>query len=396
MNFKKNVMKRKENDNLVRRIIFLFILLTANIYGFSQGDIPIGLDPQKEVEKTITLSPLVGTGKPVNLLVSLNWDKEKKLIKVDFKGDNTQEKFIYSFPTLMFYKNVMKTKTNTWFDKGMKNKYMTERLVVRSIDVDALVNVKLESANNEIKVLEFKDSQSKLTFNFREQIAKKEDICKIPVTLYVASRENKKCSPQRNRKIEYQAKFTLIISLQDICDDPKLKELVGWLNRKTEDMYTRNEEIKEDLNLLYNLSCTQIKLKEREKEEEEITDIKDQQYQQYVACENLIAAKKTHNEILKDLNKTIRRYNSSLSDRKQACSSRPVEVEPVKCEQLNKINGKLYDLCLDIRYKRINKGDGNRKYEEITESIDISDYKKCKEDLNAFNMYCNEIKKLLK
>jgi hypothetical protein len=72
--------------------------------------------------------------------------------------------------------------------------------------------VKLEEQSNELKVLVFRDAESKLTFYFRESDSKTDNVCIIPITFYVASSETK---AKKDRKIEYQAKFTLTIIIQD-------------------------------------------------------------------------------------------------------------------------------------------------------------------------------------
>jgi len=370
--------------------MFLFFLFVVNISvrGFSQEDITIQLVPKKEYEKLLTFRPSPGEGKEVRLPLAVSWDFDTKLIKVEFRSNrNNPEIFIYSFPKLMFHKNVMKIKKDVWFDKGMK-KYSKDKTVEKSIDNETLVNVKLEEENNTIKTLEFRDPESKMTFYFREIASKKGSICKIPIKLYVASKETKS---KRDKKIEYPIKFTLCITLQDFCDNPDFNSIVESLLSEIENMRTQQETITSELGLLPNLSCAKIKeLKDMPSgKEKEFNPNKNPQYNN---CEYLKTVIKIYNETLGNRNNAIRNYNNKLSEIKRKCSG----AENINCKILYQTNEKLAELLLDIKNSnQTNLSSFKQEYEKIKKNVADPDYKKCKE-YKAFEDLCNRIDARLK
>jgi len=80
--------------------LLLIFLLAITINGFSQLniDLYINLVSMKEVQTTIPLRPVSGTGKEVNVPATLFWYNKGGKLKLELKGGGTEEMFIYSFP----------------------------------------------------------------------------------------------------------------------------------------------------------------------------------------------------------------------------------------------------------------------------------------------------------
>lgn len=389
--------------------LLLFLLFIANLNGFSQEIIK--LLPNKDVETVITLRPVLntGVGEALNVPVLLNWDKESKIIKVQFRGDRiVSGKFIYAFPRLMFYKDVAKEKRDVWFDKGMKNKYMTDRTVAKSINLESFAYVRLEGTNDKIMTLVSGDADSKWIFNFRESVLKENDICKIPMTLYVASRQPKKAKSEKIRKMEYQAKFTLNISLIDICYASVVANIITQLNTEIEKFQKQQENATNYIEKVTNLPCNRIiELNNLPRgEEREYENIKDKQY---ADCDNLKEAILIYNEALAARNNAINNYNTKLDKRKQECREEAIrlaaeeeegrrkkEQVEITCSVLDRANKTL--MSLGYRIKSSKQKDlpaFRQEFERIKGQIDDTKLNTCNA-YEAYRTHCAEIEKLLK
>ena len=391
--------------NYAKIAITLFILLTTTISGFSQSVTINVLEAQKEHEKTITLTPYSGTGDDVTFLISVKWNNEDRSIKVDFKSKDATRRYIYSFPVLMFYKNVMKSEKETWFDKKLI-KTMKDKTVLKSIDENTLENVRLINVESSIKVLDVA-TEDQITFHFIEQTSNG-DACKIPMTLYVATRDFK---GKKFKKVEYQAKLTLNITLNDICENPDIKNVVTSLDTEIGRMETQKKTITTELENLPKQNCSKIKStseKKTIKEEEKFSGIKNQQYSD---CENLKTALGKHNETIDEINSLIRSYNAKLNEMKKECpgggggsggetpviTETSVQTSITSCDQLEQVTKKLLgEIYFPLSNKtRTDINAAKQEYEEIKRSANNATAKKCKE-YKEFEKACNMTEKLLK
>jgi len=369
--------------------LLLFFLIAITIKGFSQLniDIYISLVPMKESQTTIPLRPISGTGKEINIPATLQWYNKDGILKLELKGGSAEEMFIYSFPNNQNYKKLMKERKEIWFDKKMIKKFMKTKMVEGCVNNNTLENVILDENDNILKALEFSDPQSKLTYFFR----KNEDNCKIPMTLYVASRENIKPKSLRDRKIEYPAKFTLNIIFKEICENPDLNKVINYLDVEMLKLLKQKNEVLAALDSVYDLPCSKIKeLKPKTiGKEEKFTGTKDQQYNE---CENLKESINDYNETLEARNNAINFYNSKLDERKQKCSGTSGATE--NCRTLYQINEKLTELLLDIKNSKQNSASLLQKYERIKNAVG-TEYKSCKKEYSTFLDLCSRIEKRL-
>jgi hypothetical protein len=368
--------------------LFICILLVASLKVFSQGstDVYVNVVPQRDCKTTIPLQPAFGIGKEAALPVTLNWDNNIGQIKIAFTGDDSDELFIYAFPKKLPYSKVMKEKNDLWFDMKIIKKYAKDKKVIPCINESALVSVQSDGANDVIKALEFRDPESRLTFYFKM----KGDNCKIPMTLYVASRETVKANSPRYKKIEYPVKFTLNILLLEICEGPELKKVIDYLNAERENLLSQKNEVDAALDLLYELPAAKLKelpTKTMGKEERFI-GTKDQQYNE---CDNLKESINKYNEALEDRNNTIIVYNTILSEKKQKSSG----GHAIDCRVLYQVNEKLTELLLDIKNGKQSTSSLKQKYDRI-KSVVTADYKTCKKEYGAFVDLCDRIEKRLK
>ena len=303
-------MKVKINNIRMKIKAIIVLLFVAGNSGFSQENVNIVLNSQQEHKTTVTLRPLLGVGDKITIPVVLSWEKESKIIKVEFKGDERNKgKYIYSFSKPMHYKMVTKSKNNVWFDKEMKQKYLVDRNVEKNVKDNELVNVRLEneSPNNEINVLAFNDPAANLTFSFREAIPKNGNVYIIPMTFYVASFESKKFKLERCRKIEYMAKFTLNITLQDICENADLTNAIAERYKEIEKMRTDIKTIeseKAELRWLTDEKKKELANKQSIGTDKKITKISDK----YQDCENSKKAVKDYNDVIDDYNNFVNEF----------------------------------------------------------------------------------------
>jgi len=365
-----------------------FILILASIKVFSQGnmDLYVNLVPYKEYTTTIPLKEAI-------LPATLFWDSNIGQIRVTFMGDGSDELFIYAFPKKQSFSKLMKEKKDLWFDKGIK-KYMKGKNVEKSIDDLVLENIISDAGNNVVKTLEFRDPESQLNFSFMIE----RDNCKIPFTLYVASREFLNAKSPRNKKIEYPTKFTFNILLQEICDGAELLRVIEYLDNETEKLLAQKDVVAAGLDSLYNLSCAKIKeLKSKNPgKEEKFTGTKDQTYNE---CPNLKESIKTYNDALDERNNAILVYNSVLVEKKQKCPGSESVTRTSSsdnCKGLYQINEKLTELLLDSKNcKQSDIPILKQKYDKIKNGV-TSDHKNCSKEYNTFLDLCNRINKRLK
>jgi len=375
-------MKLKVKSNQVRTTVFFLVVLAASVRGFSQENINIGLVPQKEFETVISLQPVFGAGKEVSLPAIIVWDSENKRINVEIRSNRSnEERFVYAFPEKMFYKKVMKSKKDTWFDKSMDSK---DKAVERSIDIPALKNVAYENKKDGIRTLELKDAEAKIMFSLRVTSSKNGDTCKIPMKLYVASKQKQKAKSERVRKIEYLAKFTLYIALWDVCENPEVEKQMSTLNA---DISTMSEQKTSILSEMQNLSCNGIRTKEPKatsaEKEKKLAE-------QFMVCEQLSEAINKYNEVLNELNDAITAYNSKLEEVKRRCSA---PVSP--CPAVNQANEKLTELLLDIKNSKKSKASLQQEFEKIKKMVEDPAAQKCKE-YKVFKDLCSRIDTRLK
>ena len=376
--------------------LFIFLLLALCLKGFPQlnMDIYISLTPQKEFTTTIPLRPASGAGKEVNLPVYLTWYGNDGTVKIEFRGESSEELFIYSFPKKVSYKKIEKERKDVWFDKKMVKKYMKDKTVEKGINENNLSGIRFDEPNDMIKTLEFRDPESKITCFFR----KEEESCRLPMTFYVASRENMSAKSPRNKKVEYPAKFTMNIMFKEVCESPDLNRIIEYLDGEMLKMLNQKNAVIAALDSVYDLPCSKVKdLKPKiVGKEEKFTGSKDQQYNE---CVNLRESINDYNETLEARNDAINFYNTKLEERRQKCggtggtvSSAPSE----DCRALYQINEKLTELLLDIKNcKQSDLAAYKQKYEKMKSGIGAG-YKSCKKEYNTFIDLCSRIDKRLK
>lgn len=376
-------MKIKANSNHVKVAVFFLFLLVASIGGFSQENINVGLLPQREFETTITLTPVFGMGKELTLPAVVVWDKDNKQIKVEIKSNRSnEERFVYSFPEKMFNKKVMKLKKTTWFDKGVESK---DKAVERCVDIPALSNVAYENKKDVIRTLELKDAESKLTYSFKVTALKNGDTCRIPMRLYVASKQNLKAKSDKTRKIEYMAKFTLYIALWEACTNPEIEKQISLIKAEA---ITMSEQKIATLAELSQLTCATI----RGKEAKIILSEKEKKLsEQFATCEALKEATENYNAILVELNSASLSYNAKLEEVKRRCSG----GSQTQCSVVGQANEKLTELLLDIKNSKKSKASLQQEFERIKKTVDEPAFQKCKE-YKVFNDLCNRIEARLK
>ena len=395
--------------------ILLLLLTLIAIKVFSQEEV-IYLYPQKEYESIITLSPAVGKGSEVNLNLTVFWDNNNELIKVELKGARGEEKFIYFFPEKMFIKKqVMKLRQDIWFTKDMLK--CDKGTVDAGINPKKLVNLELDEPIKSIRMLECSDKSSVFSFDFREAIMDYEDLT-IPLNLYIATKETLK--GERRRKVEYLSKFSIIVLLQSSCDDPDLVKVIQTLSAEIENMQTQTTTIQREIDNLVDLPCATI-LELPEKllgKEKEITQIRDMRF---AACDNLKKTINTYNEVLETRNKTIFNYNLALDDYIEFCLEpepepevvevvpepepipvkTPVQpqtpVEEVNCRNLYKANEQLAELLLDVKNsKQPNLSSFKQEFDKIKKSVSSPGYKNCKSDYKVYESLCSKIENRFK
>jgi len=379
------MMKKRANSSHVKITVFFLLMLVAGVRGFSQENITIGLLPENEFETSVTLRPAFGAGKEVILPVTLIWEKENKLIKMEVRSDKgNEERFVYAFPEKMFYKKIMKSRKDTWFDKSMKNK---DKAVERCIDIAALSNVAYEGKKESIKMLELKDAESKLTFLLKVTSSNIGDTCRIPMKLYVASKQSQKAKSERVRKIEYLAKFTLNVSLWDVCNNPEIERQISTANLEIELMGEQKSLISAELSQLASESCNAIKAKELKSV---LPEKEKKLAEQFLECELLKETIGKYNESLAELNSSIMAYNSKLTSMKRACAA-----PPSLCPLVTQANEKLTELLLDIKNSQKSKASLLQEFEKIKKTVEDPAAQKCKE-YKVFKTLCSRIEIRLK
>jgi len=287
----------------------------------------------------------------------------------------------------------MKNTKEIWFDAKMIKKFMKKKMVEGCVDHNILVDAVVDENDNQTKALELRDPEARMTWFFN----KKGDNCKIPMTLYVASRESQKPKSTRTRKIEYPSKFTLNIFFKEVCDAPELNKVVDYLDAEMLKLLHQKNEVLAALDSVYDLPCGKIReLKHKTVgKEERFTGTKDQQYNE---CENLKQSISDYNETLEARNNAISFYNSKLDERKQKCSSSGGGGGggTENCRTLYQINEKLTELLLDVKnVNQSNIASYRQKYENIKGAVG-SEYKSCKKEYNTFLDLCSRIEKRLK
>ena len=376
--------------------LLLIFLLAITINGFSQLniDLYINLVSMKETQTTIPLRPVSGQGKEITIPATLFWYNKDGKLKLELKGGGAEEMFVYAFPAKQEYKKLMKNTKEIWFDKKMIKKFLKKKMVEGCVDNNMLAGATLDENDNLIKALELRDPESRMTWFFN----KNGENCKIPMTLYVASRENVNPKSTRSRKIEYPTKFTLNIFFKEICDAPELNKVVDYLDAEMLKLLHQKNEVLAALDSVYDLPCAKIKeLKQKTVgKEEKFTGTKDQQYND---CENLKQSINDYNETLEARNNAIYFYNSKLDERKQKCATTPTTTTgggTENCRTLYQINEKLTELLLDVKnVKQSNIASFQQKYENIKGTVG-TEYKSCKKEYNTFLDLCSRIEKRLK
>jgi len=368
--------------------LLAFILITVCIKGFSQSstDIYVNVVPQRDCKTTIPLQPAFGVGKESILPVTLNWDNSIGQLKLTFTGDDEDELFIYAFPAKLPFSKAMKEKKDLWFDMGIMKKYAKDKKALPCINETGLMNVVLDGGPDVIKSIEFRDPEARLVYYFKMN----EDNCKIPITLYVATRETEKAKSLRDKKVEYPVKFTLNILTLEICEGPELRKVIEYLDAETETLLSQKDEAATTLDALYDLPAAKI----RELQpltigkEEKFTGTKDQQYNE---CENLKDAIRKYNDALDDRNNTIIIYNTILNDKKPKGAAQP----SVDCRVLYQVNEKLTELLLDIKNSKQSTSSLKQKFDRI-KSVVTAEYKSCKKEYNTYLDLCSRIENRLK
>lgn len=409
-------MKVKSNSSYTKIKIFFFILLAASLSGFSQGsqDDPLILTPNEDYRTSITLRPVLGNGMDIEVLAILNWNKENKRIEIEFTGDGNkkyQNHFVYAFPATMVFKKAMKVDKKIWFDKTLKKK-ADGVYKINTNPADNLDWIKF----NDIKTLQMKGSQSNLAYSFKEKPNSRNATCRIPMLLYVASRETKKA--QKDRKIDYQTQISFYITLQetvilpnDICDAPELKEQINMLNVEIGIMNHEKETATAKSDELPYTDCPRIKKATPlpQGKEEKIIGINNTQYLQYADCETLKETINKYNKILEERNNAIQKYNTEIKAIKEECAQqernkqKPREPQqereqtpPPSCSLVDEANSKLSALnYLLLDCKKADLPTIKQKFENIKETVKDPRLKKC-EEYNGFKTWCDNIENLLK
>ncbi|MCL1851365.1 MAG: hypothetical protein FWF70_08210 [Bacteroidetes bacterium] len=375
---------------MTKKRLFIFIFFIASLKCFSQGstDIYVNVVPMRDCKTTIPLQPAFGMGPEANLLVTFNWDNNIGQLKMIFYGDSDDGLFVYAFPKKQPYSKAMKEKDDVWFDKDMVKKYMKDKKVVPCINESGLVNVILDGTPDVTRTLELRDPESRLIYYFKMNA---ED-CKIPVTLYVASKNAKTAKSPRDKKVEYLVKFTLNILTLEVCESPELKMVISYLDKETEKLLSQKDAAAAALDQLYDLPSAKIKELQSKTvgTEEKFTGTKDQQYNE---CDNLKASIARYNGALEDRNNTILIYNTILSDKKQKGGGG--HAAAVDCRVLYQINEKLTELLLDIKNSKQSTASLKQKYDRIKSTIN-ADYKTCKKEYGTFTDLCTRIENRLK
>jgi len=390
-----STMKVKGNNTVAKRKMVFLVLLAVMSSGFSQEIVNVNLFPQNEYQTTITLRPMCGAGAELNLPITLLWEENELTLTI--KSDkNAGERFIYSFPKKMFYKDVKKMQKEVWFDKALLKKCKTKGAVEGVINANNLVNIKVIRPLEVVRVIEFLDVFSKVAYYFEIPDVNQEKTREITISLYVASKgkakkdldknlkNNIQNEAKRNMRVEYLAKFTLNITLQNVCDNPEVKGVVASLVSDAATMEAQKTKAVSELEALPSLNCTQIrKLTEMPIGKEEVTSVKNPQYS---GCVNLTAAIKAYNAALEARNTAIRAYNSELSDlKRKKCGGAGTD-----CKALVQANEKLAEILLDLKNAK-NKSPYKQEYDKIKKTIEADpELKKCKE-YKIFEGLCKKV-----
>jgi len=372
---------KKVNSNHVRVSVFFLILLVAGIRGFSQENINVGVLPLTEFETSVTLTPVFGSGGKMSLPVVIVWDKDKKEIKVEIKSNKSgEERFVYSFPEKTFYKKVMKSKKDVWFDKSMES---GDKAVERCIDMPALSKVSYDIKKDVIRTLELKDAESKITYSFKVTASDNGDTCKIPMRLYVASSQKQKAG--KTRKIEYLAKITIYIALWETCTNPEIERQISIINA---DAATMSEQKNSIFTELPQLTSATIKTKEAKSVP---TEKEKKLSEQFAACDLLKAAIDNYNIALAELNSAIASYNTKFEEIKR----RGQGGSQTQCSVVGQANEKLTELLLDAKNSKKSKASLQQEFERIKKTVEEPAFQKCKE-YKVFNDLCKRIEARLK
>ena len=379
--------------------LFFLLMLAATISGFSQPKKEIDVFSDKAFETTIDLRAFFGKGNEITVPVSILFSEQEKRFEIKFKGNSDNGgKFIYSFSETMFYKDVMKKNPKIWFDKGLKNK---DKAVERSIDPAALENVKSERAKESIRMLDLGDPGSTLTFSFVKDPKDSTKTCKIPIRLYAAKKQLQKAKSEKDRKIEYLTKFTLIITVQEICEQPELRKTIEDVTTEIKKLESQEEDVAVELELLPDLFCPCHKvkgLKEKESDNKErITNIIDPRYEQFADCKNLQTTITDYNLILSARNKAISAYNARIKELKKNCKDPIIETPPppIQCSLVSQANKKLATLLLKIKNEEQALPASKREFESIKKTVEDPDFQRC-EEYNGFKDFCSRIGERLK
>jgi len=217
------------------------------------------------------------------------------------------------------------------------------------------------------------------------------------MTLYVASRQPKSAKSKKIRKIEYPAKFTINITLVEVCKIPAVESKIKELNRETEELKKQKEKALKQYDDLTDMPCKKIGgLKKLPPVKEEKYEIKDRQY---IDCYNLIEAINTYNETLLARNHAVNNYNALLDERKQDCQKFGMlqdEENNVDCNVLEQVNDKLMSIYLKISNdKQKNVPSYRQEFEKAKKTVEESSYYRCA-GYAAYKKQCAEIDKLLK
>ena len=421
---------------MIKIILCCFLLMVANLSGWAQiatvREKKITLTPNKEEIVPILFSPKIGAGREIKVPTVVSWGKESGLIKVEFKADGgNRDKSIYSFPKLMFCKDVMKERKEVWFDKSMTNKKSNKSKIVQERIIN-MQNVTCEGANNAIRMLDLNNSQGALSFFFTLNKTNLEEDCEIHFVLYVAATEKKK---KRTHKIEYQTQFILTLSLQDIvelppvepppvepspvepppvnepvevpeknlCDDDLLATILKYLSSEIDSMYFQYISIDNSIDNLHYFSCTSInELTEIIPDNRERVKQLHPRYNKYNDCVNLKEKIQDHNDAVDERNYKIEEYNAELRALKDKCNasaqSKPQAVSQasISCSLLEQVNKDLFKLMLKIK-----NGDKSHlpnykvEFEQTIRTVEDPGYKKCK-NYDAFKSLHANIEELLK
>jgi hypothetical protein len=218
------------------KLLFYFILVLP-LVGFSQEKL-IEIQAQKEFLSSVTLTPACGKGTETELPFTVFWDKKTETLKIDFKGNKDAAQMLLFFPKRMFIKEIMKLSKEVWFSKEVK-KCQIKKTVSAGVDIKQLVNVE-EPSLDAIQILDFADKNATINLLFKKPFQNTGDII-IPFHLYMASKEISK--KERNRKIGYEAIFTLIIKKCAETTTPSQNTTTENVNCKT--LYKANEQLAE-------------------------------------------------------------------------------------------------------------------------------------------------------